>query len=306
VMNALLNAANNGKEVTVVMELQARFDEANNMYWSERLKEEGVKVIFGSQGSKVHSKLIYVTRESGGKEQCISFIGTGNFNENTAKFYTDLGLFTANESICQEVAKVFKVLENKTQRDNYKYLLVSPFNNRKKIVDLIEQEISNAQNGLKAGIYLKINNLVDNKLINKLYEASKAGVSIKLLVRGVCCLVPGEKKFSENIEVISIVDRYLEHSRFMIFENNQQPLYFITSADWMERNLDKRIEVAVPILDKNIQSELQFIFNSYWSDTIKARRIDSKMKNKYRKKSTDELEIEAQRMVYHYYQQKLN
>jgi len=305
IMNALLNAVSNGKEVVVILELQARFDEKNNVYWAERLREHGAKVIYGAEGLKVHSKLIFITRSSGGKEQLISFIGTGNFNEKTAKIYTDLGLFTGKNEICQEVKRIFNLLENHIHRGTYKHLLVSPFNNRRKITALIQREIQNAKNGLNSGINLKINNLVDNKLIEKLYEASNAGVKIKLLVRGVCCLVPGIKNVSENIEVLSIVNRFLEHARFLIFENDDDPQFFITSADLMERNLDKRIEVGTPILDHSIQQEIRFIFDTQWKDNQKARVIDKKQKNKYRKPHEGEPPFDSQNVLYDFYQKKL-
>lgn len=305
IVNALLNAVSNGKEVVVILELQARFDEENNMYWAERLKEHGARVIYGVQGLKVHSKLLLISRFSKGKTQLISFIGTGNFHEKTARVYTDLALFTSNNELCLEVKKIFRLLENNIERGLYKNLLVSPFNNRRKINNLIQKEINHAKHGLKAGISLKINNLVDNKLIAKLYEASAAGVKIRLIVRGVCCLVPKVKGLSENIEVISIVDRFLEHSRFMIFDNIDKPVYYLTSADWMERNLDKRIEVGVPILDPDIQHEIQTIFDIQWKDNQKARIIDKKQKNKYRKPASGEPLVHSQKALYEYYQKKL-
>lgn len=305
IINALINAVSNGKEVVVIFELQARFDEENNMFWSERLREHGAQVIYGVQGLKVHSKLISIQRVSKGKSQYISFIGTGNFHEHTAKVYTDLGLFTANEEICTEVRKVFRLLENNIERGVYKHLLVSPFNNRRKINTLIQREIEWAKKGLNACIQIKINNLVDAKVIEKMYQASMAGVKIKLIVRGVCCLVPGVKGMSENIEVISIVDRFLEHTRFMIFENNGKPTYLITSADLMERNLDRRVEVGATIFDPSIQQELKTIFDIYWSDNQKARIIDKKQKNKYRKVGSSDVLIQSQREIYRYYSNKL-
>lgn len=305
IINALINAVSNGKEVVVIFELQARFDEENNMYWSERLREHGAQVIYGVQGLKVHSKLISIQRISKGKSQFISFIGTGNFHEKTAKIYTDLGLFTTNEDICQEVRKVFRLLENNIERGVYKHLLVSPFNNRRKINAFIQREIEWAKKGLNARIQIKINNLVDAKIIEKLYAASSAGVKIRLIVRGVCCLVPGVKGMSENIEVISIVDRFLEHTRFMIFENNGNPTYVITSADLMERNLDRRVEVGTTIFDPSIQQELKTIFEIYWSDNQKARIIDKKQKNKYRKVGESDVLIQSQGEMYRYYSNKL-
>jgi polyphosphate kinase len=305
IMNALLNAVSNGKEVVVIFELQARFDEENNLYWAERMKEQGAKVIYGIQGLKVHSKLLKIARVVKGKEQIIAFIGTGNFHEKTAKIYSDVGYFTANPAITQEVRKVFRLMENNIERGVYRNLLVSPFNNRRKLTGLIQQEINNAKKGLPSGICIKINNLVDVKMIDKLYQASQAGVKIKLNVRGVCCLVPGIKNQSENIEVIGIVDRFLEHARFFIFENNGNPLYFISSADWMERNLDKRIEVGAPILDKVLQNELQTIFGLQWSDNQKSREVDKKLKNKYHKNKLD-TPVRSQMALYEYYRNQLD
>ena len=305
IMNALLNAVSNGKEVVVIFELQARFDEENNLYWAERMKEQGAKVIYGIQGLKVHSKLLKIARVVKGKEQIIAFIGTGNFHEKTAKIYSDVGYFTANPAITQEVRKVFRLMENNIERGVYRNLLVSPFNNRRKLTGLIQQEINNAKKGLPSGICIKINNLVDVKMIDKLYQASQAGVNIKLNVRGVCCLVPGIKNQSERIEVIGIVDRFLEHARFFIFENNGDPLYFISSADWMERNLDKRIEVGAPILDKVLQNELQTIFGLQWSDNQKSREVDKKLKNKYHKNKLD-VPVRSQMALYEYYRNQLD
>ncbi len=300
VMNALLNAATNGKDVTVVMELQARFDEENNLYWSNRLKENGVKVLYGLPDLKIHSKLIQITRKSKGKETFISYVGTGNFNEKSSRIYSDLGLLTSNVSISKEIKKVFHLIENHFNRGLFRELMVSPFNTRRKIINLINAEINLAKKNKKGLIRLKINNLVDNIMINKLYEASNAGVKIQLIIRGVCSLVPGVKNQSENIKVISIVDRYLEHARFMIFGNNGKPIYYITSADWMERNLDKRIEVACPILSLNLQKELDLIFSYQWKENNKARIIDENQRNKYRKIGND-ISFHSQEEIYKYY-----
>lgn len=305
IMNALLNAVNNGKEVVVVFELQARFDEENNLYWAERMKDQGARVIYGIPGLKVHSKLLKITRSIKGKEQIIAFVGTGNFHEKTARIYSDIGLFTSNPSICQEVRKVFGVIENNIERSIYRNLLVSPFNSRRKITALIQNEIDNAKKGKPARICIKINNLVDVKMIDKLYQASNSGVKLQLIVRGVCCLVPGIKNQSENIEVISIVDRFLEHARFFIFENGGEPLYFITSADMMERNLDKRIEVGAPIYDEVLQNEIQTIFGLQWSDNQKSRIIDKKLKNKYSSNDLDSA-VRSQISLYEFYKNQLD
>ena len=286
VMNALINAVRNGKEITVILELQARFDEEHNLYWTERLKEEGANVVHGFEGLKIHSKLIQIERISEKKKQLISYIGTGNFNERTAGIYTDLGLLTADKALGNEVNQVFNMMEHALHNFNFTQLQVSPINARRKIVALIQNEIKAAKLGKEARIDLKINNLVDAKLINKLYDASNAGVQIRLIVRGVCCLIPQLKNKSENIEGISIVDRFLEHSRFMKFHNCGNPSYFISSADWMERNMDKRIEVGVPIKEKHIQDQLDNIFEVQWSDNVKARIIDKKLSNSYKKNSS--------------------
>ncbi|MBI1836179.1 MAG: polyphosphate kinase 1 [Flavobacteriia bacterium] len=304
VMNALLNAVSNGKEVVVIMELQARFDETNNVYWSNRLKENGVKVIYGIQNLKIHSKLIQIQRVVNGRETLISYIGTGNFNEKTARIYTDLGILTCKPKISNEIKKVFKLLENHIDKPEFKELMVSPFNTRSKIISLINNEIRIAKKTNNGLIRLKINNLVDAKIIDKLYEASCAGVKIQLIVRGVCCLVAGLQRKSENIEVISIVDRYLEHARFMIFGNNGKPKYYLSSADWMERNLDKRIEVGCPVIDLKLKKELNIIFDYQWKGNYKSRIIDKKQKNQYRNNHIS-IPFHAQEELYNYYR-KLN
>jgi polyphosphate kinase len=304
IMNAILAAAFNGKEVVVVMELQARFDEENNLYWANRLKEFGVKVIYGVPHLKVHSKLLLITRENKSKEEHIAYIGTGNFNEKTARIYSDICLLTGNPNISNEVKKVFKLLENNLQRPFFKNLLVSPINAKRRIIAMIQQEIANAKKGKKAEIRIKINNITDVQLIDKLYQASQAGVKISMIVRGICCLKPGVKNLSENITVISIVDRYLEHSRFMIFENSGSPIYILTSADFMERNMDHRIEVGTFILSKEIQKELDMIFEMQWKGSVKARLITADMKNNYHKR--DLPPFHAQREIYNYYAKKVS
>jgi polyphosphate kinase len=301
VMNALMAAVYNGKSVTVVLELQARFDEENNLYWANLLKENGAKVIYGIQDLKVHSKLMQITRIHNRQEELITYVGTGNFNEKTSLIYGDLALLTAESAISREVKKVFRLLENNLDRGIFKQLMVSPFNSRRKIVALIDREIAHAKNGFPALIRVKLNNLTDRKMIDKLYEASEAGVKIEMIIRGICCLIPGLKGKSENIKVISIVDRYLEHARFMIFHNNNKPEYFISSADWMERNLDKRIEVACPILSKKIQKEIDVIFSYQWKGSVKSRVIRKDLKNIYRK--AEGKPFHAQAELYNYYLQ---
>ncbi len=299
IMNALLACIFNGKQVTVVFELQARFDEENNLWWSNRLKDNGANVIYGLQNLKVHSKLLQIRRVSEAKTQYITYIGTGNFNESTATIYTDLALLTANKEISLEVSRVFGMLENNLERHTFRHLLVSPFNTRRKLLALIEREIKFAKAKKPAHIRLKFNNLTDIRMIDKLYAASKAGVKIELIIRGICCLKPGVKGLSENITAISIVDRYLEHTRFFIFGNNGQPEYFISSADWMERNLDQRVEVGTVIKDPKIKKEIELIFEYQWKGSVKARSISADYKNAYSKRNLPP--FHAQKELYGYY-----
>jgi polyphosphate kinase len=281
VINALLNAVRNGKIVTTVVELQARFDEEANILWGNKLLDEGVKVIYGVPGLKVHSKLCLITRVKNDLTERYAAIGTGNFNEDTARIYTDHLLLTTDKKITNEVFKAFNFFSVNYKKDNYYHLVLSPFFLRNKIILLIENEIKNAQAGKKAFIYLKLNNLTDIEIINYLYEASAAGVKIRVIVRGMVSIVPGIKKLSENIKAIGIVDRYLEHSRFFIFCNSGDEQVFISSADLMTRNLDHRIEVTCPIFDKSIKNELKKIFEIQWADNVKARIIDEKQSNLY-------------------------
>lgn len=279
VINALLNAVRNGKNVTTVVELQARFDEEANILWGNKLMEEGVKVIYGVPGLKVHSKLCLITRVKNDVTQRYAAIGTGNFNEDTAKIYTDHLLLTTNKKITNEVFKAFNFFNVNYKKDNYYHLVLSPFFLRNKITLLIENEIKNALSGKKAFIYLKLNNITDSDIINHLYEASKAGVTIKLIIRGMISLVPGLKDISENIKAIGIVDRFLEHTRFMIFCNGGNEECFISSADLMTRNIEHRIEVTCPVFDKSIKNEMKEIFELQWSDNVKARKHDATLSN---------------------------
>jgi len=283
VVKALINAVKNGKSVTAVIELQARFDEESNIFWANKLQEEGAKVIYGVPGLKVHSKMFSIARKENGKINYYTHIGTGNFNGDTSKVYTDHSLLTSDNRITEEVEKVFAFYEDNFKSGAYKHLLVSPFFMRKRLVQLINQEIRNAKAKKEAYITLKLNNLVDPEMIKKLYEASSEGVKIKLIVRGICSLVAGVKGLSDNIEAISIVDKFLEHSRVFIFCNAGDEKYFISSADWMTRNLDHRSEVAVPIYDKTIQLQLKKIIDTLWKDNTKARILGSKQNNEYRK-----------------------
>lgn len=282
VINALINASRNGKQVTVVMELQARFDEADNVYWAERLQEEGVRVINGVPGLKVHAKLILITRVSHRKTMLYANIGTGNFNETTARVYTDDSLFTADERITGEVSRVFGFLESNYRRTTFKHLMVSPYDTRRKLTKLIDTEIKNARKGRLAYIILKVNNLEDPGLIRKLYEASEAGVDVKLMVRGMFSLIPGVKRVSERIEATGILDRFLEHSRVMAFANGGDEKLYIASGDWMERNVDHRVEVACPIYDPSLKKQLKDVLTIVWNDNVKARVLDQDLKNQYR------------------------
>lgn len=282
VANALINAAHNQKDVTVIMELHARFDEQANIQWANQLSEAGIKVIFGVPGLKVHSKLILISRMEGNALRYYTHIGTGNFNEKTARIYTDFALLTANQDIGQEVANVFEFIRFTYRQSNYKHLLVSPHTFRNSITQKIAQEIAHAKAGKKAGITFKCNNLVDTAIIQTLYEASRAGVKIRLIIRGMMALVPGIAGISDNIEAISIVDRYLEHARVYIFENDDQPLYYLASADLMTRNLDGRVEVACPIYDPRLQVFLRKVIELQWRDGSKARVLDATQQNQMR------------------------
>lgn len=281
IVNALINAVKNGKEVTAVVELQARFDEEANIFWSNTLKDEGVKLIFGVPWLKVHSKLCLITREEDKRIVNYACIGSGNFNEDTAKVYTDNLLMTSDTKITNEVAKVFSFFQKNFKRESFNHLLVSPFTMRNKFSAMIRKEIENVQDGKKGFITAKLNNLVDIELINLLYEASCAGVKIRLMVRGMCSLVPGIQGLSEKIEARAIIDRYLEHSRIFIFCNGGEEKYFISSADWMSRSLDRRVEVACPIYDPEIQKELKDILDIVWKDNSKARIHSEKGTNNY-------------------------
>ena len=302
VVNSLINAVKNGKQVTVQIELQARFDEESNIRYAEQLKAEGVKLIFGVRGLKVHSKICVIERKEGKELKRYGFISTGNFNESTAKIYTDYTLFTANQEILKEVNKVFNFFDTNYNVQKFKHLIVSPHYTKKQLKHLIDEEINNAKAGKEAYIKLKMNNITSYKMIDKLYEASRAGVKIQMIVRGICCLVPGIEGMSENIEVISIVDKFLEHPRLFIFGNGGTPKVYISSADWMTRNISFRVEVGCPIYDKTIQQELIDTFEISWADNVKARIINKAQDNTYRPHTTPALR--SQVALYEYYQHK--
>lgn len=283
IVNALINAAKNGKSVTVVMELQARFDEEANIFWARRLEEEGVRVIYGVPGLKVHCKMLVISRHEKRRLKHYINIGTGNYHEDTARQYCDHSLFSSDQRIAAEAYKVFRFLEEKKKPSNLEHLLVAPFDMRKKILKLIEHEIKNARDGKEAYIIIKVNHIVDKEIIQKLYEASRAGVKIEMIVRTTCTLVPGIKDISSNIRVVSIVDRFLEHARVLIFCNDGAPKYYLSSSDLMARNLDYRVEITFPVYDEEIQSELREIIQIQWNDNTKARIINAKQDNRYRK-----------------------
>lgn len=283
VISALVNAAKNGKQVTVVIELRARFDEEANIKWTQELQAEGVQVIFGVPGLKVHSKLLLITRQEEDGLRHYASIGTGNFNESTSKLYTDYHLLTAHKEITAEVAKVFSFLQSNYKRFKYDHLFVSPHTTRKSFIRLIDREIANAKKGEPSGIFVKLNSLCDVKIIDKLYEASSYGVKVRLIIRGICSLVPGVKGLSENIEAISILDRFLEHSRVLIFENAGNPTYYLSSADWMPRNLDYRVEVSVPVYDEDLKRQLRDHLEIIWKDNVKSRWHNEAQDNEYRK-----------------------
>lgn len=282
VVNALINARKNRKEVVVILELQARFDEKANINWANKLQKEGVKVVFGVPGLKVHAKMLSVTRSRGNKKPLhICAVGTGNMNEDTARMYTDSYLLTSDPRITGEVEKVFDFLESNYRIADFEHLLVSPFYSRKALTSLIHNEIENAGKGKPAWIYLKLNNLSDREIISMLYKASAAGVEIRLIVRSMCSIVPGKAGISENIRVISIVDHYLEHSRFFIFSDGGKESVFLTSADLLPRNIDRRVEVICPVYDAALKKEVKDLFEIEWADNVKARVIDPELKNEY-------------------------
>jgi polyphosphate kinase len=300
VIDALVNAVQNGKKVLAVVELAARFDEQANINWAQRLTENGIDVIFGIPGLKVHSKLLLIERREGSAARYYSHIGTGNFNEKTARQYTDFSLITYDQNIGKDVHNVFEFLQFNYLRPNYRLLLVSPHSSRSGLMELIDNEIANARAGYRAYMLLKCNNLVDKKLAMKLYEASQAGVEIRLIVRGMCSLLPGVKEISENIQAISIVDRYLEHARAYVFYNRGTPRYLIGSPDLMTRNLDYRVEVLCPILDVDAQCAIQDILDQQWNDNVKARILDKDQKNVFSRGKKKATRIRSQQSIQRY------
>ena len=304
IISSLINAAKNGKQVTVQIELQARFDEANNIDYAEQMQTEGINLIFGIKGLKVHCKICVIERIEDNKTKRYGLVSTGNFNESTAKVYTDVTLFTYNQQILKDISKIFDFFDVNYRTYRYKHLIVSPHYTRHRFYKLIDREIAIAQLGRVAYIKLKMNSLSDYDIIDKLYDASRAGVKIQLLIRGICSLIPGVKGMSENIEAISIVDNYLEHSRVYIFGNEDNPDVFISSADFMTRNLDARVEVTCPIYDDDIKNELIKTFDIGWKGNVKARIISEKLDNKYRIRGNNPV-YRAQFETYNFYSNKI-
>lgn len=305
VANSLINAAKNGKKVVAVVELQARFDEESNIYWAKKMQEEGVNVIYGVPGLKVHSKLCLVTRTKDGVRTRFCNFSTGNFNEKTAKIYSDISLFTSDDRLTYEANKVFQFFQNNYKVYNFKHLIVAPHYSRNKFYELIDQEVKLAEQGKEASIFAKMNSLVDTGIIDKLYFASQKGVKIKLIVRGNCSLIAQKEGLSKNIEVISILDKFLEHSRIFIFGNDGEAKYFLSSSDWMQRNIDFRVEVTFPIYDTNLQQEIKDFMDMQWKDNQKARIIDENHANTYRLSESNE-EVRAQFDFYEYLSSKVD
>ena len=302
ILKSLIDAVRNGKKVTVIVELRARFDEEANIEWARDLTDAGIEVEFGVASLKCHSKIIHIKREEQGELVSYAHIGTGNFNEKTARIYTDFAMFTKNPEITNEVEKVFEFIINPYKQFNFRHLQVSPNHSRNRIYKLIDAEIEQAKQGQKAEILLKVNNLVDSGLAKKLYEASSAGVKIRLIVRGMCNIQPGVKGLSENIQAISVVDRYLEHPRVAIFHAGGDKTTYISSADWMTRNIDHRVEVGCPVLDKSNKKVIKDLLELQWRDTTKARVIDAEQTNAYVRRGNRK-KIRSQVETYNYLKQ---
>ncbi|MBP6826451.1 MAG: polyphosphate kinase 1, partial [Saprospiraceae bacterium] len=304
ILESLIHAVARGKQVSVFVEIKARFDEAANLEWGEKLEKAGVRVHYSFPGVKVHSKLALIRRIENGKPQLYTYLATGNFHEETAKIYSDFGLFSVDPRLTGEVSNVFSFLENiKPPKEEFKHLLVGKFNLRPALYRLIDHEIAAAKRKKPAKMVLKLNSIEDKGIIAKLYEASQAGVKIKLIVRGICCLVPGIKNFSDNIEIISIVDRFLEHARVFIFHNGGDERIFLSSADWMERNLSFRIETTFPVYDPDLKAEIKDLLDLQLNDNVKARIIDKADQNEYRRANTD-IPVRTQLETYFYYKRK--
>ena len=301
IMKALMDAVKAGKQVFAFIEVKARFDEEANLEWGEKLEKAGVHVQYSMPGLKVHSKMALIRRQEEEGARFYGYLSTGNFHEDTAKIYGDLGLFTSDERLTTEVARLFTFLEtNKPPNQSFENIFVGQFNQRRELERLIDREIKQAEKGKPSGLTLKMNSIQDMRMIKKLYQASRAGVPIRLIVRGICSLVPGIKGHSENIEAISIVDRYLEHARVFIFHNKGHELVYLSSADWMTRNLSWRIETIFPIFDPHIKQQILDMINLQWRDNVKARILDEGMNNYY-KGNEDDIAIQSQVETYYYF-----
>jgi polyphosphate kinase len=308
IVNALINAVRNGKAVTVILELRARFDEEANLMWKSRLEEEGVRVIFGLPDMKVHAKICVIKKRIFNKTQQYGFVSTGNLNENTARYYGDHMLLTSNRNILADVNRIFAFMENPHAKiESLKAcatLPVAPVTMRKHFINLINKQIRTAKKKKPASMVVKMNSLVDVEFVNKLYEAAKAGVNIKLILRGICCAYTEQKAFHNNLSAISIIDQYLEHSRVFVFEDNGKRSVYISSADWMVRNLDHRIEAACPIFDINIQQELVDILNIQLAENVKGRILDNEQSNEYVPRKQGEAQVRSQLAIYKYLHNK--
>lgn len=307
IVNALISAASVGKKVTVLVELKARFDEANNLKWAKRMKAAGVNIIYSITALKVHAKVALVKRNINGRIKYYGLLATGNFNESTAAFYTDHILMTANGAMLREIELLFIFLSRREKPASpdiipFKHLLVAQFNLQDRFLELIDREMTNAKNGLPSGITIKLNNLEEKTLISKLYDASNAGVKITMLVRSICCLIPGIERMSQNISIHRIVDRYLEHGRAFIFHNNGQPEVFLGSADWMNRNIYRRIEVCFPIYDEQIKADITAMINLQLQDNVQGVVLNSKLENIA--VESGERAIQSQKQIYEFIKQK--
>jgi len=299
VINALINAARNGKKVTMVLELRARFNEQENIQYGNMLDKENVKVILGVPGLKVHSKLCLISRKENKESINYALIGTGNFNEVTSKVFSDQLLCTVNQDITREVIRIFEFFERNYKIGRFQHLLVSPFTMRSKIVTMIKQEISNAKVGIESRFYLKCNNLVDQEIISKIEEAAKCGVDVRLNIRGMFAIFPTSVDGKVTIPAIGMIDRYLEHSRLYYFYNGGEEKVYISSSDFMSRNLDRRVEVAVPIYDPDIKKELIDFFDLQWRDNTAARILDNELNNTI-KDYGKEPQLKSQALFYEY------
>ena len=305
IMRALMRAVKSGKQVSAFIEVKARFDEEANLKWGEELERAGVSVKYSFPGLKVHSKIALIRRIEGDTSRLYAYFSTGNFHEGTAKVYSDFGLFTADQRLTSEAARVFSFLETvRIPTQEFDHLLVGQFNLRRKLEEFIDYEITEAKAGRKAQINLKLNSLQDDRMLEKLYEASESGVEIRLNIRGLCCLVPDKEGFSKNICAISIVDRFLEHTRVFQFHHSGEELVFLSSADWMERNLSFRIETVFPVYDPELKAQILHILEIQWNDNVKARYLDYNKVNTYRKTEHDDLSVRSQEETYYYFKRR--